>query len=79
MHTQIMYLRVSIHACNLHMNLACTATHAGVPSDDCQRGVRVNVPVLGPTVPRRQAQKAPLLGSGFVYVVDPWISNWILL
>jgi len=34
-----------------------------VPSDDGHRGLGVHVRVLGPPVPHRQAEKAPLLGS----------------
>ena len=45
------------------MNLAYESTHADVPSEDSHRGLGVHFRLLGPPVPHRQAEKAPLLGS----------------
>lgn len=51
-------------------------------SDDGQRGFRVHVRLPGPLVSHRQAEKAPLLGSGFVVYVqqmDRWIDSLVKL
>ena len=52
------------------MNLAYKSTHADVPSEDSHRGLGVHVRVLGPPVPHRQAEKAPLLGSRLDSLAD---------
>lgn len=51
-------------------------------SDDGQRGFRVHVRLPGPLVSHRQAEKAPLLGSGFVVYIqqmDRWIDSLVKL